>query len=57
MSNQTCAACDGKLEGDAIKVNVGSEAVEVCCEDCAKALKEAQAAIAASPLTIRDHLP
>jgi hypothetical protein len=43
VSEKTCAACDCKLEGAAIKVKVGGKTVEVCCEECATALKEAQA--------------
>jgi hypothetical protein len=41
MSGKTCAACDCKLEADAISVTVGGKTVEVCCEDCAKSLREA----------------
>ena len=43
MSERTCAACDCRLDGDAISVKVGGQTVEVCCEECAKALKEATA--------------
>ena len=43
MSQKTCAACDCKLEGEAIEVKVGGKTVEVCCDECARALKEAQA--------------
>lgn len=43
MSEKTCAACDCELDGAAIKVTVGGKTVEVCCEDCAKALNEAYA--------------
>ena len=46
MIERTCAACDCKLEGDAISVNVGGRAVEVCCDACAVALKEANASAA-----------
>jgi hypothetical protein len=42
MSETTCAACDCKIEGEAIKVNVGGKAVEVCCEECAQRLREAR---------------
>jgi hypothetical protein len=42
MAEKTCAACDCKLEAEVIKVKVGGRTVEVCCEDCATALKEAQ---------------
>lgn len=43
MAERTCAACDYKLEGEAIEVKVGGKTVEVCCEDCAKKLREASA--------------
>jgi ribosome-binding protein aMBF1 (putative translation factor) len=43
MNEKTCAACDCKIEGEAIKVKVGGKTVEVCCDECAKALKEAYA--------------
>jgi hypothetical protein len=46
VSEKTCAACDCKLDGTAIKVKVGGKTVEVCCEECAVALKEAQASAA-----------
>jgi ribosome-binding protein aMBF1 (putative translation factor) len=42
MAQKTCAACDCKLEGETIKVRIGGETVEVCCEDCAKKLREAK---------------
>jgi hypothetical protein len=43
MSVKTCAACDCNLEGKTIKVEVGRERIEVCCDDCAQRLKEAGA--------------
>lgn len=43
MSNQTCAACDYELDGNAIQVTIGGKTVEVCCEECAVKLREAQA--------------
>ena len=43
MSEKTCAACDCRIEGAGIKVTVGGKAVEVCCDDCARALNEAYA--------------
>ena len=43
MADKTCAACDCKLEGDPIKVKIGGKTVEVCCDDCAQKLKEADA--------------
>jgi hypothetical protein len=37
-------ACDGELDGSAIRVTVGGQQVEVCGEACAQALDEAQTA-------------
>ncbi len=42
MKKNTCAACDCDLEGKPIKVKIGGRTVEVCCEDCARRLKEAE---------------
>ncbi|PXV58978.1 hypothetical protein SAMN04487785_117105 [Dyella jiangningensis] len=42
MSEKTCAACDYPLDGNAIKVTIGQRVVEVCCEECAQQLREAQ---------------
>jgi hypothetical protein len=44
MAARTCAACDCELDADPILVKIGGQAVEVCCEACAQALKEADAA-------------
>jgi hypothetical protein len=46
MAEKTCAACDYKLGDNAIKVNIGGKAIEVCCEECAQKLKEAHASAA-----------
>ena len=46
MTEKTCAACDCKLDADVITVTIGGKTVEVCCEECAKALKEAHASTA-----------
>jgi hypothetical protein len=46
MLEKTCAACDCKLETDVINVIVGGKTVEVCCEECASALREASACAA-----------
>jgi hypothetical protein len=43
MSEKTCAACDCKLDANAIKVRIGSQVVEVCCDECAQKLREARA--------------
>jgi len=41
MTDKTCAACDYKLDESAIQVKLGGKTVEVCCEECARKLKEA----------------
>jgi Archaeal TRASH domain len=46
MNERTCAACDCKLEGEAITVKLGGKTVEVCCDECVAALKEVQASAA-----------
>jgi hypothetical protein len=43
MTATTCAACDCALDESSITVTIGGNTVEVCCEDCAKALNEAHA--------------
>ena len=49
MTAKTCAACDYELDANAIKVTVGGNTVEVCCEECAKTLKEAYASSGTKP--------
>ncbi|OCJ18148.1 hypothetical protein A6U87_04380 [Rhizobium sp. AC44/96] len=44
MKKTTCAACDCELGPDVISVKLGGKTVEVCCQECAEALKEADAA-------------
>jgi hypothetical protein len=41
MAEKTCAACDCRLDGSAIKVKIGARVVEVCCVECAQKLREA----------------
>jgi hypothetical protein len=48
MSKKTCAACDCALDEQTIQVTIGGHAVEVCCEECAQALGEAQASARSS---------
>ncbi|MGY5800747.1 hypothetical protein ACXHMN_05375 [Rhizobium sp. LEGMi12c] len=48
MKRTTCAACDCELGAETIKVNLGGKSVEVCCEECAVALKEANQSTSAS---------
>jgi hypothetical protein len=43
MTEKPCAACDCKLDANAIKVRIGTQVVEVCCEECARKLREARA--------------
>lgn len=43
MNEKTCAACDCALDNSAIQVTIGGRAVEVCCEECAEKLREANA--------------
>jgi hypothetical protein len=47
MTAKTCAACDCELDANAIKVKVGGNIVEVCCEECAQSLREADASTTA----------
>ncbi len=48
MTAKTCAACDCELDSSAIRVQIGGKTVEVCCEECARSLREAHAAAAAA---------
>lgn len=43
MKAKTCAACDCELDQNAIRVTIGGNPVDVCCEECAQKLKEAHA--------------
>ena len=43
MVEKTCAACDCELDVNAIKVTIGGNTVEVCCDECAQKLNEAHA--------------
>lgn len=45
MSENTCAACDYPLDASAIKVTIGGRTVEVCCEECAQKLREAESKV------------
>jgi hypothetical protein len=47
MNERTCAACDCKLDSISVKVKLGGRVVEVCCNECAEKLKEAQDSAAA----------
>jgi len=51
MTQKTCAACDYPLDASAISVTIGGKTVEVCCDACAVALKEAHAAAGAQSRT------
>jgi len=54
MTAKTCAACDCELDAGAIKVKIGGNTVEVCCEQCAQALKEADATTSGKRLGRKD---
>lgn len=45
IMQDTCAACDTPLDETRRTVTIGGKAVEVCCEDCATALREARSSI------------
>jgi len=47
MVEKTCAACDCKLDTNAIAVSIGGRTVEVCCDECAQKLKEARSSASA----------
>ena len=40
MTKRSCVACDGELDNP-VQVKIRGKTVEVCCEDCATKLKEA----------------
>jgi hypothetical protein len=42
MVERTCAACDCKLGANAIQIKIGGRTVEVCCDERAQKLREAQ---------------
>ena len=46
MATKTCAACDYVLDDKCVTVTIGGKTVEVCCEECAQALRDAQASAA-----------
>jgi hypothetical protein len=48
MTKKTCAACDYELDESAIAVTLGGKTVEVCCEECAAKLREAEASAAST---------
>lgn len=48
MKENTCAACDCELDDTRIAVKIGGRTVEVCCEECATVLREAEAATRAA---------
>jgi len=35
-----CPVCDWEIKDDEVKVKVGGKEITVCCEDCAKKVKE-----------------
>lgn len=55
MSKKTCAVCDCELDGTAIAVTIGGKTVEVCCEECAETLRQAEAAAQVAPAGAARH--
>lgn len=51
MKENTCAACDCELDATRIAVKIGGRTVEVCCEECAEALREAESAVRATEVS------
>jgi len=51
MKDNTCAVCDCELDDTRIAVRIGGKTVEVCCEECATVLREAEAAARAAAST------
>lgn len=45
MKAKTCAACDCELDENSFTVKIGRKEVEVCCDDCARKLREAESAV------------
>ena len=41
MTQKTCAACDCALDESAIQVKIGTQIVEVYCDECARKIGEA----------------
>jgi RNase P subunit RPR2 len=54
MKKTTCAACDCELGPGAISVKLGGKTVEVCCQECAEALKEAETTATAATAASKD---
>ena len=48
MTEKTCAACECRLDENAVKVKIGTRVVEVCCDECAQKLKEAHVSATAA---------
>jgi hypothetical protein len=49
MAIRTCVACDCELDSNPIQVTIRGRTVEVCCDDCATKLKEADRFVASTP--------
>ncbi len=44
MKTDTCAVCDCPLDHTRKSVRIGGRTVEVCCEECAQILRDAEIA-------------
>lgn len=54
MTAKTCAACDCELDAEPISVKIGGSTVEVCCQECARTLKEADASLPGNSRGLED---
>src|SRR5258708_19725739 len=55
MGAKTCAACDCKLDANAIKVKIGGNAFEWCSDECRQKLKNAHASAKRSSSVLNTH--
>lgn len=58
MKTDTCAVCDCPLDDTRTSVRIGGRTVEVCCEECAQILRDAEIATrsaAAAEATAAKH--
>ena len=57
MKTDTCAVCDCPLDHARKSVRIGGRTVEVCCDECAQTLRDAEIATrsAAAEATSAKH--
>jgi hypothetical protein len=44
MKTKKCPVCDWEIKDEGIKVKAGDKEITVCCDDCAKKVKESPGA-------------